>query len=59
MPVWLWPVAFALFRFFDISKIGPIKTIQDLDGGLGIMADDVLAGIIGRLVLAVVIFFLF
>ena len=59
VPVWLWPVSFILFRFFDISKIGPIKTIQDLDGGLGIMADDVLAGIIGRLVLAVVIFFLF
>lgn len=58
VPVWLWPVAFALFRFFDISKIGPIKTIQDLDGGLGIMADDVLAGIASRIILAVVMMFI-
>ena len=59
VPLILTPVAFVLFRLFDISKIGPVGKIQDLPGGLGIMADDVLAGIIGRLVLAVVIFFLF
>jgi phosphatidylglycerophosphatase A len=52
-------VAFVLFRLFDISKIGPVGKIQDLPGGLGIMADDVLAGIMGRLVLAVVMFFVF
>ena len=59
VPLIFTPVAFILFRLFDISKIGPVGKIQDLPGGLGIMADDVLAGIIGRLVLAVVIFFLF
>ncbi|MDA8211723.1 MAG: phosphatidylglycerophosphatase A [Clostridia bacterium] len=36
--------AFLLFRFFDIVKPGPIGTVQRLPGGLGVMADDVLAG---------------
>ena len=56
VPLWAIPIAFALFRFFDISKIGPIYTIQELHGGLGVMADDILAGIFSRLVLAGVIY---
>lgn len=59
VPLILTPVAFALFRLFDISKFGPIGKIQDLPGGLGIMADDVLAGIFGRIVLAVVMLLFF
>ena len=59
VPLVLTPVAFALFRLFDISKVGPIGKIQSLNGGLGIMADDVLAGIISRLILAVPIYFFF
>ena len=59
VPLVLTPLAFLLFRLFDISKIGPIGKIQDLPGGLGIMADDALAGIAGRLILAVVMFFFF
>lgn len=39
-------VGFVLFRFFDIVKPGPIRILDKrLHGGLGIMADDVLAGI--------------
>jgi phosphatidylglycerophosphatase A len=37
--------AVLLFRVFDIWKPGPINTAQNLPGGLGIMADDVLAGL--------------
>jgi phosphatidylglycerophosphatase A len=38
--------ALALFRVFDIVKPGPIDTAQRLrPAGLGIMADDVLAGL--------------
>ncbi|MBR2627411.1 MAG: phosphatidylglycerophosphatase A, partial [Peptococcaceae bacterium] len=59
VPLILTPVAFALFRLFDISKVGPIGKIQDLNGGLGIMADDVLAGIISRIIIAVPIYFFF
>ena len=37
-------ISFLLFRFFDITKFGPIKKMENLEGGLGIMADDILAG---------------
>ena len=38
-------LSFLLFRFFDITKIGPIKKFESLPGGIGIMADDVIAGL--------------
>jgi phosphatidylglycerophosphatase A len=38
--------AILLFRLFDIWKPGPVDTVQKLPGGLGVMADDVLAGIL-------------
>ena len=38
-------LSFLLFRFFDITKIGPIRKFEALPGGLGIMADDVIAGL--------------
>lgn len=39
-------LAFVLFRLFDILKPGPIGWCDKrLHGGLGIMADDILAGI--------------
>ena len=42
----LWGLAaFLLFRLFDIWKPYPIKKLDKMIGGLGIMLDDVLAGI--------------
>jgi phosphatidylglycerophosphatase A len=43
---WL-PLAlcFVFFRFFDIIKPGPIRKLESLDGGWGIMADDAGAGL--------------
>lgn len=38
--------AFLLFRLLDITKPGLIGSLQRLPGGLGIMADDVLAGLL-------------
>ena len=38
-------LSFFLFRFFDITKIGPIKKFETLPGGIGIMADDIVAGL--------------
>jgi phosphatidylglycerophosphatase A len=35
---------FLLFRFFDIGKVWPISAAEKLPGGLGIVADDILAG---------------
>ncbi|QSX38162.1 phosphatidylglycerophosphatase A family protein [Shewanella sedimentimangrovi] len=44
---WHWLLAgFVLFRLFDILKPWPIRVLDaKVHGGLGIMADDVLAGI--------------
>ena len=41
-----WGLAFLVFRFFDILKPYPIRLIdQRCHGGVGIMLDDVLAGV--------------
>ncbi len=43
---WLTVAAsFALFRFFDIIKPWPIRRLERLPGGWGIMADDLAAGL--------------
>lgn len=44
---WYWPLAaFVLFRLLDIAKPWPISVAdKKLQGGLGIMVDDLLAGI--------------
>jgi len=52
-PLAMWPsfsvamviAAFALFRLFDIFKPYPIRKLERLHGGLGVMADDTLAGV--------------
>ena len=46
-------LAFALFRFFDILKPPPIRRLERIPGGGGIVLDDVLAGVYGAIVLAV------
>ena len=52
-------IGFVLFRLFDIWKPGPIRYIdRRIHGGLGIMLDDVLAGIFACLCLQVVAFFI-
>ncbi len=46
--------AFFLFRFFDILKPFPIRQIESaMKGGVGIMTDDILAGIYTNLILQV------
>ena len=39
-----WVVSFLAFRIFDVWKPGPIRRVQELPEGLGIVVDDVLAG---------------
>ncbi len=41
--------AFVLFRVLDIVKPGPIGWAERLRGSLGVMADDVVAGVIAAL----------
>jgi phosphatidylglycerophosphatase A len=45
--------AFTLFRLFDIWKPAPVRQLEALPGGTGIIADDVMAGIYAALVLLV------
>ena len=46
-----WLLGFALFRLFDIWKPPPVRQLENLPGGTGIVADDAMAGIYGALVL--------
>jgi phosphatidylglycerophosphatase A len=46
-----WLLGFVLFRLFDIWKPWPVRQLERLSGGLGIVADDVMAGVYGALVL--------
>ena len=48
----LWPnalLAFLLFRFFDILKPPPIRQLEALPEGTGIMVDDLAAGAVALL----------
>lgn len=51
-------IGFVLFRFFDIAKPLGVRKMESLGGGLGVMADDMLAGIYGNIVLLIIVKFL-
>ncbi len=53
---WQWlAAAFVVFRFFDIVKPSPIREADhSLKGGVGIMLDDVLAGVFTGVILYVI-----
>jgi len=57
---WIWMLAgFALFRLFDIWKPWPVSWADEkIGGGLGVMLDDVFAGIYALIVMQVVAYFL-
>jgi len=50
-------IGFALFRFFDILKPFPIGKLQKINGGWGIMADDIAAGLISLIILKLISLF--
>ena len=54
----LWLLGLIFFRLFDITKPGPIRRLEQLPGGWGIMADDVAAGLLTNLLLRLVCHFL-
>lgn len=56
-PAWWWiSGAFVLFRFFDIVKPLGVRSMEELPGGWGVMADDILAGIYGSAVMLIIAF---
>ena len=52
---WYWYViaAFALFRIFDIVKPLGVRKMENFKGGVGVMMDDVLAGVYSFILIAV------
>jgi phosphatidylglycerophosphatase A len=53
-PVWNWKSftgAFLLFRLFDIWKPQPVRVAEALPSGIGIVADDLVAGVYAALIL--------
>ena len=46
-----WIIAFILFRIFDIVKPPPVRWLEKLPGGAGIVLDDVAAGVMGAVVM--------
>lgn len=50
-------LGFLLFRLFDVWKPFPVRLLESLPGGSGIMADDLAAGIYANLVLQVALRF--
>jgi phosphatidylglycerophosphatase A len=47
-------IGFGLFRLFDITKPFPIRRLERLPGGLGVVADDVGAGLYALVALALI-----
>jgi phosphatidylglycerophosphatase A len=48
-----WIAAFVLFRLLDMWKPAPARQLENLHGGWGIVADDVMAGLYGALAIFV------
>lgn len=49
-------IAFLAFRYFDIVKPFPVKSMENLPGGWGIMMDDLLAGALSFIIVHVLAF---
>jgi phosphatidylglycerophosphatase A len=58
MPITPWTIAgaFFLFRLFDILKPPPAARAERLPGGLGIVLDDLIAGIYANLALRAAVY---
>ena len=51
LDIWGYAAGFLLFRLFDITKPPPVRNLESLPGGFGIMADDAGAGVLAALCL--------
>lgn len=50
-------ISFLFFRFFDVLKPFPIRKSEELPGSLGIIADDLLAGLYTKLAIFLILIF--
>ncbi len=49
-------ISFILFRLFDIFKPYPANRLQELEGGMGVMFDDLVAGVYAALIVGVLVY---
>ena len=47
-------LSFILFRFFDIVKPYPANKFQEMEGGVGVMCDDLVAGVYAAIIVMIV-----
>ena len=47
-------LSFILFRFFDIVKPYPANKFQEMEGGVGVMCDDLVAGAYAAIIILIV-----
>ncbi len=50
-------ISLVLFRIFDICKPLWIRKAEAMHGGVGVMADDLLAGIVANVILQILVYF--
>ena len=55
--VWIFIAGFLVFRILDIIKPFPAADLEELDGGIGIMLDDIIAGIYTNMALHLTLIF--
>lgn len=48
-----WVGGFLMFRAFDVLKPPPVSTVERLPGAAGVMADDLVAGLLAALIVTV------
>ncbi len=48
-----WAAAFVAFRLLDVWKPGPVRRLEKLPGASGIMADDLVAGLLANVALQI------
>ena len=46
-------VSFLLFRFFDITKLYPVNKAEKIPGAIGVLADDVVAGLMAACIIII------
>ena len=49
-------IGFLVFRAMDVLKPWPASRLEDLHGGLGMMADDLMAAVYGNLLMRLALF---
>ena len=55
---WIFIAAFLLFRILDIIKPFPAADLEEMEGGIGIMLDDIIAGVYTNMAIHLTLIFI-